>query len=108
MYPINLYELTRLSDYENLSDFEHHLSKRIEKLKIRNQEINTISALINEIMKIYGNIDIFSGFFFSYNIPQIGQELDLLRISRNIDDGTVINIELKSGIVSDEEIKKQL
>lgn len=108
MYPINLYELTRLADYDKLAAYEQHLSKRTENMKIKAHEIDTISSLIYEAMNIHNNIDIFSGFFFSFNIPQIGQELDLIRISNEIENGSVVNIELKSRVVPDEEIKKQL
>ena len=43
-------------------------------------------------------------FFYSYQIPRLGKEFDLLQIK----DDQIINIELKSGIVSDEAICKQL
>ena len=44
------------------------------------------------------------GFFFSYRIPQISKEFDLLRIGED----SIINIELKSGAVPSERIEKQL
>lgn len=44
------------------------------------------------------------GFYFSFTIPQIGKEFDLLRIS----DQEVVNIEIKLNNVSEDKIKKQL
>ena len=43
-------------------------------------------------------------FFYSYQIPKLGKEFDLLQIK----DDQIINIELKSGAVSEEAIRKQL
>ena len=43
-------------------------------------------------------------FFYSYQIPRLGKEFDLLQIK----DDQIINIELKSGVVSDEAIRRQL
>ncbi len=43
-------------------------------------------------------------FYYSFVLPKLGKEFDLLRISRN----SVVNIELKSGNVTDEAIRKQL
>lgn len=42
--------------------------------------------------------------FFSFQIPRLGKEFDLLQIK----DEQIVNIELKSGAVSDETIRKQL
>lgn len=43
-------------------------------------------------------------FFYSFQIPRLGKEFDLIQIK----DEHIVNIELKSGAVSDEMIKKQL
>ena len=43
-------------------------------------------------------------FFYSYQIPRLGKEFDLLQIKED----QIINIELKSGVVSDEAIRRQL
>ena len=43
-------------------------------------------------------------FFYSFQIPRLGKEFDLLQIK----DEQIVNIELKSGAVSDETIRKQL
>ncbi len=43
-------------------------------------------------------------FFYSFQIPRLGKEFDLLQIKEN----QILNIELKSGAVSDEAIRRQL
>lgn len=47
---------------------------------------------------------IFPPFFYSFQIPRLGKEFDLLQIK----DNHIVNIELKSGVVSDQAIRKQL
>lgn len=42
--------------------------------------------------------------FYSFQIPKLGKEFDLLQIK----DDQIVNIELKSGSVSDEAIRRQL
>ena len=49
----------------------------------------------------FGQLD---GFYFSYSIPQISKEFDLLRIT----DDAVLDIELKSDTVAEAKIHKQL
>ena len=43
-------------------------------------------------------------FFYSFQVPRLGKEFDLLQIK----DDQIVNIELKSGKVSDEAVRKQL
>ena len=43
-------------------------------------------------------------FFYSFQIPKLGKEFDLLQIKEE----QIVNIELKSGGVSEDAIKKQL
>ena len=43
-------------------------------------------------------------FFYSFQIPRLGKEFDLLQIK----DGQILNIELKSGAVPDHAIRRQL
>ena len=40
-------------------------------------------------------------FFYSFQIPRLGKEFDLLQIKED----QIVNIELKSGVVSDEAIR---
>ena len=43
-------------------------------------------------------------FFYSFQVPRLGKEFDLLQIKND----QIVNIELKSGKVSDEAVRKQL
>lgn len=42
-------------------------------------------------------------FFYSFQIPRLGKEFDLLQIRED----QIVNVELKSGAVSDEALRKQ-
>ena len=71
---------------------------------IKDYELNGIESFVNELLKIKNSITIVNNYYLGYSIPQIGKEFDLLRIS----DKTVINIELKSEAISNDDILKQL
>lgn len=71
---------------------------------LKPQEKATINRLCNVIKSINFNHHFFENYYLNYQIPQIGKEFDLLRIS----DELVINVELKSEVISNEEILKQL
>ncbi len=102
---INLYMLTSVS-VDRMSSYEKLLSCRNEEIKDHVEEKETVVELVNELIESGTNFREFGGFFYSYTIPQISKEFDLLKISKNLD--TILNIELKSNTVSDEKIKKQL
>lgn len=89
------------------SELERYESKRDSELKIKPEEIESIHSLI-ETLNEHSNetdiIEICEGFFYSYSIPQIPKEFDLLKADRN----KVVNIEIKSSAVSDEKIISQL
>lgn len=70
---------------------------------IKNEEVEDLSSLIDNLYAHASNNNIFNGFFVGYKIPQIGKEFDLLRFGREC----VINLELKSN-GTHEKIKKQL
>lgn len=67
----------------------------------RHQEIIDIASLVKEI---YLPEVLLSGFIYGYVVPQLNKEFDLLRITET----ACLNIELKSGSVSDEKIRRQL
>ena len=79
------------------------MSKREYFLKIKDWEIEGLTALCSRLMKCGASIGMLD-FFYSYTIPKLGKEFDLLRIN----DDTVINIELKSHNVENDRIKRQL
>ncbi|CAM3523464.1 ATP-binding protein [Arcobacter aquimarinus] len=71
---------------------------------LKEQEKTTINRLCNIIKGTKFHHHFFENYYLNYQIPQIGKEFDLLRIS----DKLVINIELKSEAISNEDILKQL
>lgn len=104
MKALNLYLLTRNISDGLLQEYEYSLSDRDEPIKIRLDEIQVIRNLIDLFGKDKEALPLYSGWFYSFRIPQIGKEFDLLRIC----DTCVINIELKSQEVEQEKIVKQL
>lgn len=104
MNSINIFELTRVSDVNVFTKFEMQLSNRDYKLVNREYEIKSISSLVDILINKKVDYGLFDNFYYSYAIPQIGKEFDLLRIN----DSKIINIELKSEPVSTDKIKKQL
>ena len=102
MTPVNLYELTRVSD-ENFVEFEAHLSKRENLIKCKKHEIDSLKDFVDRLEE-YLNYEMLSNLYFSYAIPQISKEFDLLRIGQDY----IINIELKSHIEDFEKVTNQL
>lgn len=103
MKAVNIYTLTRIEDSNSLKRFERQLSWRDHFLSIKPWEINGLKSLADEL-KSRNVSDCFFNFFYSFQIPKLGKEFDLLRIS----DDYIINIELKSTDMEDEKLKKQL
>lgn len=103
MKPINIYALTRIHDDVQLSQLERQLSERMRGLKIKPWETDCIRGVLSHLMSLSETVSAYE-FYYSFQIPKLGKEFDLLRIS----DDSVINIELKSGNVSEAAIHKQL
>lgn len=72
-------------------------------IDIKNEEVDDLKSLIDNLCTHTNNNNIFNWFFVGYKIPQIGKEFDLLRFGKDC----VINIELKSDSTH-EKILKQL
>ena len=104
MKPVNLYTLTRVSDPCRFSSFESVLSVRESIQNFKEHEINSLRILADQLLSAGKSLPLLDGFFFSYRIPQISKEFDLLRIGSD----SIVNIELKSGMVPTERIEKQL
>ena len=103
MKAVNIYALTRVEKTADIMRLERQMSKRAYFLKIRDWEIQGLAALAGRLVSggaAVGMLD----FFYSYTIPKLGKEFDLLRINED----TIINIELKSHNVENERIKRQL
>lgn len=103
MRPVNIYTLTRVRDDNSISRLERQLSSRSKFLNIKEWEVAGLRALADRLTGVMGEV-VSLEFYYSFIIPKIGKEFDLLMIS---EEG-IINIELKSGQVSDETIREQL
>ena len=103
MKPINIYTLTRINNKSSLRALERHMSGRNHYLNIKEWEIIGIRKLI-DILVLNDSNAINYKFYYSFQLPKLGKEFDLLMITSE----NVINIEIKSNNVSDNAIRKQL
>ncbi len=103
MKPINIYALTRIQKTENLQRLERQMSARKHFLGIKTWETESLKSFAGHLREHMEDAEQLL-FYYSFQIPRLGKEFDLLRIGRE----TVINIELKSEPVPDESILKQL
>lgn len=103
MKSISIYTITRNQNIEQLQKLERQLSGRDHFLKIREWELESMKALTAELETCMEDVYALR-FFYSFQIPRLGKEFDLLQIKED----QIINIELKSGVVSDEAIRRQL
>ncbi len=103
MIAINLYELTRVDD-KYFNAYEKYLSKRTNINKNKFHEIESLKSFIDKFTNLIEPYSILNDFYFSYTIPQISKEFDLLRIGTNY----IINVELKSQITDERKVIKQL
>lgn len=109
MKPTNLMVLAQgfeAAPHDLLAVFEAQLSERdVPLAAVKEHEAASVTSLVSELRE-HGALasGIFEGFVFSFRIPQISSEFDLLKITRDV----VVNIELKSEDVGGERIARQL
>ena len=103
MKAISIYTITRNQNTEYLQKLERQLSGRDVFLKIREWELDSMKALVSELERHIQAVYALR-FFYSFQIPRLGKEFDLLQIRED----QIVNVELKSGAVSDEALRKQL
>lgn len=103
MKSISIYTITRNQNIECLQKLERQLSGRSYFLKMREWELESMKALVRQLERHMPDVYALR-FFYSFQIPRLGKEFDLLQIKED----QIVNIELKSGTVSDEAIRKQL
>ena len=103
MKSVSIYVLTRKQNLPNLSRLEYHLSGREKPLKMRTWEINSMRALVDQLEKYMPEVYRLR-LFYSFQILRLGKEFDLLQVKKN----QIVNIELKSGAVSEDAIRRQL
>ena len=70
---------------------------------IKEWELESMKALVKQL-ELHMEEVYKLRLFYSFQIPKLGKEFDLLQIK----DDQIVNIELKSGSVSDEAIRRQL
>ena len=103
MKSVSIYTLTRNQNISCVQKLERQMSGRRYFLKVRAWEIESMKAFVKELEahmdKVYA-----LRFFYSFQIPRLGKEFDLLQIRED----QIVNVELKSGVVSDEALRKQL
>ena len=95
MKSISIYVITRNQNTEQLQKLERHLSGRERALKIREWELGSLKALVRQLEMHMPEVAALR-LFYSFQIPRLGKEFDLLQIKEN----QIVNIELKSGVVS--------
>lgn len=105
MRSINLYTFSREIQEDLLPLYEKSLSDREDEIKIRREEIDQIKVLVNNLLFYKIQKSGLANWFYSFKVPQIGKEFDLLKIGKN---KITINIELKSQEISLDRIEKQL
>ncbi|MCR5478108.1 MAG: ATP-binding protein [Lachnospiraceae bacterium] len=103
MKPINIYALTRLKNPELMSRMERQMSGRERYLNIREWEMEGLELLCERLQPVCRDAFALT-FYYSFTMQKLGKEFDLIRIG----EGQIVNIELKSGNVSDEAIRAQL
>ena len=102
--PINIYLQSRISEENAFNIIKSHSSNKREKSKIKKHEMLSLSRFVDGLIEHGVTIDMMDGFFYGYEILQIGKEFDLLKIST----AQCLNIEFKSQQVSEKQILNQL
>ena len=92
MKAISIYALTREQDMNCLQKMERQLSDRSYFLKMREWELSSMKALVEQLERHMENVHLLQ-IFYSFQIPRLGKEFDLLQIKEK----QIVNIELKSG-----------
>ena len=103
---INLYYLYTASRL-NISDYrvyEKILSNRNTITNLGEREKGSLYYLVDLLLDCGCTVNDLANFYYSFTIPHIGKEFDLLKIN----DDAVLNIELKSENVGLERIETQL
>ena len=100
--PIDLYALFRLKDIRLIGELNRLMSGKHSTVK--KHEIESLQGLANVLTDVGATPRELDGYYFSYTIPKIGKEFDVLRISEEF----VLNIELKYVNVGEKEIAEQI
>ena len=99
--PLDLYALFRLKDIKVIGELNRLTSGKSSS--VRKHEIESLRGLADALSTAGAGAAELDGYYFSYTIPKIGKEFDVLRLS----DSLVLNIELKYVNVGIREIAEQ-
>lgn len=102
--PVNIYSLSRIHEEVPFNIVERHYTQYNNPHRTQYHEIESLRIVSDKLVKSGVSIEALDGFFYSYQIPQIGKEFDLLKFSEKL----CLNIELKSDTVPKEQILEQL
>jgi len=80
------------------------MSKKGENSIIREHEKQNLKQFVDTIFSLCDNVSFFDNFYYSYSIPQISEEFDLLKFT----DTKILNIEIKDELIKLEDICYQL
>lgn len=103
MKAISIYALTRNQNMECVQKLERQLSSRDFFLRIKEWELESMKALVKQLELHMEEVYKLLLFLF-VQIPSLERSSIFFRSK----DDQIVNIELKSGIVSDEAIRRQL
>ncbi len=103
MNPINIFALTRIESESSQRRLERQMSGRSHFLMIKEWEVESLRKFCSNLCGVKKEAAAMK-FFYSFTMPKLGKEFDLLRVSKD----SIVNIELKSNTVSDEAILRQL
>lgn len=103
---VNLYYLYTASkvNIKEFRSYEKILSNRCKISSLGDREKGSVFHLVDYLLLNGCMFEKLNNFYYSYTIPHIGKEFDLLKIS----DEKILNIELKSENVGLDRIKIQL
>ncbi len=100
---VSLTDMIKLCDNEELSQtYIRYLCGLDNEHQYHHQEIKDIKIFL-DVFRLSGNKH-YGGFLYSYAVPQLNKEFDLLKITNDY----CINIELKSQEISHEKMLRQL
>ncbi len=105
MRATNLYFLSRNIDYDLTSVYEKNLSHRQDAQRTRYEELIQIRDIAQRLLEAGADRSVLDDFVYSFTLPGIGKEFDLLKIGEN---KVTVNVELKSHPIPEERIEKQL
>ena len=102
--PVNIYMLSCAPNIDSFNVLKTVHSQDNDAVLVQEYEANSLRILVSELINREVSVPELDGFFYSFRIPRIGKEFDLLKIQ----DEVCLNIELKSTMVGEEKVFNQL